>query len=221
MQTPGFDILWTLLAAFITLAIFSFLYRDNPLYKLAEHIAVGISVGFVVVTSYNNVFKPKVWDMILHQGQLDYLIPLFFGLILFTRFVPKIGWLSRWAIAFYIGGFSGLSIPSTIEGRVLGQAEATIRSLVTIDATKGFYHNFLASVDATFLVVGTLACLVFFLFSIEHKGPVGKFAYFGRLCIMAGFGASFGYTVMARVSLLIGRVQFMTRDVVDAIGRIF
>jgi hypothetical protein len=221
MSATGFDILWTLLAAFVTLAIFSFLYRDNPLYKLAEHIAVGLSVGFLVVTYYNNVFRPKVWDMILHQGQFDYLIPLFFGLILFTRFVPKIGWMSRWAIAFYIGGFSGLSIPATIEGRVLNQAEATIRSVVAIDATKGFYQNFLASVDATFLVVGTLACLVFFLFSIEHKGAVGKFAYFGRLCIMAGFGASFGYTVMARVSLLIGRVQYMTRDVVDAIGRIF
>jgi hypothetical protein len=221
MPGPGVDILWTLLAGFVTLAIFSFLYRDNPLYKLAEHIAVGLSVGFLVVTYYNNVFKPKVWDMILHQGQFDYLIPLFLGLILFTRFVPKIGWMSRWAIAFYIGGFSGLSIPATIEGRVLNQTEATIRSLVSIDATKGFLPNFLASVDATFLIVGTLACLVFFLFSIEHKGSVGRFAYFGRLCIMAGFGASFGYTVMARVSLLIGRIQFMTRDVVDAIGRIF
>jgi hypothetical protein len=221
MPVPGTDILWTLLAGAVTLAIFSFLYRDNPLYKLAEHVAVGLSVGFLVVTYYNNVFKPKVWDMILHRGQLDYLIPLFFGLILFTRFVPKIGWMSRWAIAFYIGGFSGLSIPATIEGRVLNQAEATVRSLVSIDATKGFSQNLLASVDATFLVVGTIACLVFFLFSIEHKGNVGRFAYFGRLCIMAGFGASFGYTVMARVSLLIGRIQYMTRDVVDAVGRIF
>jgi hypothetical protein len=221
MTPTGGEILWTLLAGFVTLAIFSFLYRDNPLYKLAEHIAVGLSVGFLVVTYYNNVFRPKVWDMILHRGQFDYLIPLFFGLILFTRFVPKIGWMSRWAIAFYIGGFSGLSIPATIEGRVLGQAEATVRSLVSLDASKGFAQNFFASVDASFLVVGTLACLVFFLFSVEHKGGVGRFAYFGRLCIMAGFGASFGYTVMARVSLLIGRVQYMTRDVVDAIRHIF
>lgn len=221
MHGAGIDILWTLLAGFVTLAIFSFLYRDNALYKLAEHIAVGVSVGFLVVTYYNNVFKPKVWDLILHRGQFDYLIPLFFGLILFTRFIPKIGWMSRWAIAFYIGGFSGLSIPATIEGRVLNQTGATVRSLVSIDATRSFAQNLFASVDATFLVVGTLACLVFFFFSLEHKGGVGRFAYFGRLCIMAGFGASFGYTVMARVSLLIGRIQFLTRDVVDAIGRIF
>ncbi len=104
------QIFWTILAGLVTLAIFSFLYKDNPLYKLAEHIAVGVSVGFLVVTYYNNVFKPKVWDNILLKGQIDYLIPLLLGLILFTRFIPKIGWVSRWAIAFYIGGSSGLSI---------------------------------------------------------------------------------------------------------------
>ena len=29
---------------------------------------------------------------------------------------------------------------------------------------------------------------------------------------MIAFGASFGYTVMARVSLLIGRIQFLLHD---------
>ena len=66
------DIVWTLLAGIVTLAIFSFLYRDNPAYKMAEHIAVGLSVGFLVITYYYNVFKPKLWDNVLHNGQLDH-----------------------------------------------------------------------------------------------------------------------------------------------------
>lgn len=221
MDGTTIDILWTLLAGIVTVAIFSFLYRDNPAYKMAEHIAVGLSVGFLVVTYYYNVFKPKLWDNVLFDGQYDYLIPLFFGLILFTRFIPKIGWLSRWAIAFYIGGFSGVAIPQTLEGRVLTQAEGSVRSLVSIDPTNTSFGNIVASLDATFLVVGTLACLVFFFFSVEQKGAVGRFAYFGRLCIMAGFGASFGYTVMARVSLLIGRIQFLTREFAEAVVRLF
>ncbi len=215
------QILWTLIAGFITIAIFSFLYRDNPVYKMAEHIAVGLSVGFLVVTYYYNVFKPKVIDNIVVNGQFDYLIPAALGIILFTRFVPKAGWLSRYAIAFYIGGFSGVSIPNTLEARVLQQMEATVKPLVALDPSRGLVANAIASCDATFLVVGTLACLIFFFFSVEHKGGVGRIAYFGRLCIMAGFGASFGFTVMARVSLLIGRVQFLTRDVVAAIGNLF
>ncbi|NTV38307.1 MAG: hypothetical protein HGA82_03910 [Anaerolineales bacterium] len=90
--------------------------------------------------------------------------------------------------------------------RVLKQFEGSLRPLVQL--TPG--HPWTSLVDTLavlFLVVGTLACLLFFLFSVEHKGGLGRVAYFGRLCIMAGFGASFGYTVMARVSLLIGRVQ--------------
>lgn len=217
MEQAGIDIFWTILAGLMTLAIFSFLYRDNPAYKMAEHLAVGVSVGFLIVTYYFNVFKPKVWDNILFEGQYDYLIPLALGLILFARFIPKFGWLSRWSIAFYIGGFSGLSIPSTLEGRVLAQSEGSVRSLLSIDPSGGFFSSLLASVDAIFLVVGTLACLVFFFFSVEHKGAVGRFAYFGRLCIMVGFGASFGYTVMARVSLLIGRMRFLTDDFIQTI----
>ncbi len=220
MGAGGVIDLWTILGGLITLAIFSFLYRDNPLYKMAEHVAVGVSVGFIIVTYYNTIFLPKIWDNVLHLGKYDYLIPLVFGLLLFTRFLPKQGWLSRWSLAFLLGASSGLSIPSTLEGRVLQQAEGTVRSLVALDPNAGAASNLGASIAAIFLVVGTLACLVFFLFSVEHKGGVGRFAYFGRLCIMAGFGASFGYTVMARVSLLIGRVQYLTRDFVDAIGRI-
>lgn len=215
------EVLWTLIAGAVTVAIFSFLYRDNAVYKMAEHIAVGLSVGFLVVTYYHNVFKPKLLDNVFHNGQFDYLIPGVLGLILFTRFVPKIGWLSRYSIAFYIGGFSGVSIPNTLEARVLQQMEASIKPLVSIDPARGVWANFLGSIDATFIVVGTLACLIFFFFSVEHKGGVGKLAYFGRLCIMAGFGASFGYTVMARVSLLIGRIQFMTREVAGAFEKLF
>lgn len=212
---------WTILAGLITLAMFSFLYRDNPLYKLAEHVAVGVSVGFLVVNYYYNVFKPKVWDNVLHHHQYDYLIPLVLGLLLFSRFIPKWGWVSRWSLAFLLGASSGLSIPATLESRVLQQIDGAIRPLLVLDSAGASWMNLFQSVNAIFLFVGTIACLVFFLFSVEHRGPVGRLAYFGRLCIMAGFGASFGYTVMARVSLLIGRVQFMTRDFVEAMGRLF
>jgi hypothetical protein len=221
-MTPGpIDLIWTILGGLVTLAIFSFLYHDNPLYKMVEHVAVGLSVGFLVVTYYGTVFKPKVWDDGLRLGNYDYLIPLILGLLLFTRFLPKAGWVSRYALAFLIGGSSGLSIPATMEGRVLRQTEASIQSLVVIHPGGSAIESLLGSMQSIFVVLSTLACLVFFLFSVDHKGPVGRIAYWGRLCIMAGFGASFGYTVMARVSLLIGRILFMTRDFAAAVSRLF
>src|SRR5262245_34495686 len=42
--------LW--IAAFFTLAIFSFLYRDNPFYKIAESVLVGVSAGYWIVVAF-------------------------------------------------------------------------------------------------------------------------------------------------------------------------
>ena len=58
-------------------------------------------------------------------------------------------------------------------------------------------------------MIGVVCTLIYFFFSREHKGLLGYTSRLGIIFIMIGFGASFGYTVMARVSLLIGRVQFL------------
>jgi len=36
-------------AALLTLAIFSFLYKENPIYRFAEHLLVGVSAGYYLV----------------------------------------------------------------------------------------------------------------------------------------------------------------------------
>ena len=43
----------------------------------------------------------------------------------------------------------------------------------------------------------------------EHKGALGVASKIGVYFLMVGFGAGYGYTVMSRISLLIGRYQFL------------
>ena len=62
------------------------------------------------------------------------------------------------------------------------------------------------------LVVGVITTLVFFFFSKEHKGALGATARMGIWFLMISFGAGYGYTVMSRISLLIGRFQFLLDD---------
>ncbi len=57
-----------------------------------------------------------------------------------------------------------------------------------------------------------LACLVYFFFSFEHKGAVGKVARAGIWVLMISFGAAFGYTVMGRIALLAVRLEFLFND---------
>lgn len=70
------------------------------------------------------------------------------------------------------------------------------------------------TVNLFLIFVGTIAVLLYFFFSKAHTGIYGKFVGIGKWYMMIGFGASFGLTVMARISLLIGRIQFLVNDVV-------
>jgi hypothetical protein len=77
----------------------------------------------------------------------------------------------------------------------------------------------LTPLDNLVLIVGVLAVLVYFYFSIEHRRAVGAISRLGVWYLMLGFGAAFGYTVMGRVSLLIGRMNYLFIDLVRVTGQ--
>jgi hypothetical protein len=194
------------IAAFLTLGIFSFLYRDNPVYKLCEHLFVGVSAGYyVVLTMTSSVWPDMVEPLFKHfstNSNFLLLIPLFLSILLFSRFFPRGDWLSRWPIAFILGVYPALRITGFGQGDLVEQIHGTILPL-WVPGDLG------TTIGNVLLIVGLLSTLIFFFFSKEHKGALGGAARLGVYFLMVSFGASYGYTVMARVSLLIGRVMFL------------
>lgn len=189
------------LGAFLTLCIFSFLYKDNPFYKLAEHLFVGISAGYWATLEYHNVFRPNLWDPLTQERRLLLLVPFAFGILLFSRFTKKFSWLSRWPMALIIGIYAGITIVGYGSGDLILQIQANLLPLWT--------DNWFTSLNNILLTVGVITGLIYFFFSKEHKGAFGGVAKIGIWFLMISFGASFGYTVMSRMSLLIGRVYFL------------
>ena len=188
----------TLIAVFLTLCIFSFLYQDNPFYKFAEHLLVGISVGYFLVTAVNTTVLPKLILPLFQQGNLIYIIPGILGFVMFARFSPKLSWLSRISLALVIGAGAGVSIPAVMQAQIMAQMKASMVSF--------------ASIDGIIIVLAISTTLIYFFFSKEHKGWFGGTAKVGIWFLMIFFGATFGYTVMSRISLLIGRMQFLLGD---------
>ena len=200
METLG---IW--IAAMLTLAIYSFLYRDNPFYKFAEHLLVGVSVGFLIVIAYMDTVVPKVIDPLFVQKRLLVMIPVVLGLLMFARFSTRHAWLSRPALAIYIGFGAGASVPANMQAYILAQVKATLtpfEQALSIDEI----------INATIVLVGLAATLFYFYFSKKHEGGFGRLAKLGIYFLMIFFGATFGFTVMARISLLIGRTSFLLRD---------
>ena len=195
----------------LTLFIFSFLYKDNPLFKLAEHLYVGVSVGYTIVKAYDTVIVHLIVKPLFEQGEVALLIPVAIGMLMLTRYVPKAAWLSRYAFAFIVGVGSGLAIPRTISSFILKQIEDTVRPLLSLAGNDGvtFSMNLLnpaSNLNTIIILIGVISVLFYFFFSIEHSGPGKVVARTGVLFLMIAFGAAFGYTVMARMSLLIGRL---------------
>jgi hypothetical protein len=195
------------IAALLTLGIFSFLYKDNPVYKFCEHLFVGVSAGYWVVLTYYSSIKPNLIDPLFGvpfamDRHLLLVIPLVLSLFLFSRFFPRGDWLSRWPIAIILGVYPALRITGFAQGDLVQQIGGSILPFWVPGHPMTSLNNIL-------LVGGLLATLVFFFFSTEHKGAVGGVARLGVFFLMVSFGASYGYTVMARVSLLIGRVMFL------------
>jgi Na+-transporting methylmalonyl-CoA/oxaloacetate decarboxylase beta subunit len=195
----------------LTLFIFSFLYKDNPLFKLAENLYVGVSVGYTIVKTWDTVLVHLIWKPIVEEHEWSLLIPVGIGMLMLTRYVPKAAWLSRYAFAFIVGVGAGLAIPRTISSFILKQIEDTVRPLLVLLPGDGvtFSFNLLnpaSSVNVIIVLLGVSSVLFYFFFSVEHTGPGRAVARTGVLFIMIAFGAAFGYTVMARMSLLIGRL---------------
>jgi hypothetical protein len=105
-------------------------------------------------------------------------------------------------MAFYVGIYSGIAIPGYMQGFIIAQLA---------DAAKPFAPGW-GAVGSALVLAGFLAVLAYFFFSAPHTGAHGVAARVGIFFLMIAFGASFGYTVMARVSLLIARVQFLLGD---------
>lgn len=200
--------IWVWIAAFLTLAIYSFLYKDNLFYKFAEHLFMGLAIGYGVVILWYTSIIPRLWDPLVHGTspmRFFLLIPIFIGLLTLAIFSKRFSWFIKYPLAIYIGASAGLSVPVTFEAYIFEHVQGTI-------LTKGMFHSWLMGVSSIVMFVGVLATLVYFFFSKEHKGLLGKSARVGIMFIMVAFGASFGYTVMARISLLIGRMQFLLHD---------
>jgi hypothetical protein len=216
--------LW--LAAFFTLAVLSFLYRDNVFYKIAESVMVGVSAAWYMVKAgfweaivpklLANLFPSAVRDWALpgieetQQPNYMYLVPLVLGIMLLCRLLPRGGWIGRWPLAFIVGIFAGIRLISFLDADFVNQIRSTIVPLVVMTDSRQL--NFWASLRNLGLVFGLLSCLAYFFFSVEHRGFVGGIARVGVWYLMITFGASFAYTVMGRIALLAGRITFLFDD---------
>jgi len=216
------DMVSITIAGFLTLGIMSFVYKDNPIYKLCESVFIGVSAGYWFVSIFYQSMLPQLTDKIgltgeltdsalayyrqtgrLASGQWFNLIAAGLGIMMLLRLLPKIGWISRWPLAFVIGSIAGLRLIGELQTNIMKQVKESILPLWApqyIDGSLNLGSSIGHSLTNFVLVVGILTGVIYFFFSKEHKGVFGGAAKVGTWILMITFGASFGYTVMGRIA---------------------
>ena len=200
-----YDLLGIWFVVLLTLSIFSYLYGDNPFYKAAEHLFVGVSAGYIFTITFWDTIWPNLFGRLFpsyvnagFKFDITYVFPLILGIFMLFRLSKKYDWLSRISIAYIVGMMAGLKFYVFLNSNLLTQIKASTVNL------SGTYYNILNEI---IILVGVLSGLVYFFFSKEHKGVVGTISKVGIYFLMIKFGASFGFAVMGRISLLIGRFE--------------
>lgn len=199
-----------LLGGLLTLAILSYLWRENPVYRLAEHIFIAIATSYSLVVNYDTLIKPTITNDIIKGGRWDYALAAILGLLIYTRYFPKIAWISRYPMSFWVGYGAGYVLSFAPAPLIKQINDSFVKFAVT---DKAGALQFGPTVNNILFFLMLIAAMTYFFFTIRRDYPaVGYTASLGRWAIMIGLGAAFGNTVMARISLFLGRLQFLFGD---------
>jgi hypothetical protein len=192
--------IWT--SAAMIIFVYSFpLYKDNFFWRFAEHTFVGSVTGIVTVVAIIRVIDSAIKPLLV--GKIESLLLTIMGLLIFTRFSKKYRYISRLPVALIVGVGLAISLRGIATTDVLANLRASILPLVAKTPIESF-NNII-------IVVMTFTSLIFFIFTREHKGPLGAATKIGRLSIMTFLGSYYGSIIMARFSLLIDRLDYLLK----------
>lgn len=194
--------------ALCTFAIYSILYRENPFYRLFEHLYIGLAAGYALGPYLVDVIYRFWWEPIRKDGVwwLSFVVP--FGMYLYFIYSERYGWISRLVIGSLIGAYSGLTFQA-FSSRYLPQLQGALSKPLWYPPDNDGFISIAIIVNNWIFIIILLAVLTYFTFSFEHRGMVKRTALLGRWFLMIGLGAIFGNTVMARMALLIGRIYYL------------
>src|SRR3990172_906070 len=133
-------------------------------------------------------------DLTYSSPHCAVIIPAMLGIFIVLRLAPKLAWLSRISFAFYIGGSSGIALPVVMSTAILPQLVTATAALVPAEGSTTMLAKSFDVFNLALLFIGTFCVLIYFFFSVEHRGLIGRLSVIGIYVLMITFGAAFGNT---------------------------
>jgi hypothetical protein len=236
IRIESIDLAGTLLAALLTIMVLSYLIGDNPLYRIASHIFIGVAAGYAGAAAWHYVLQPDllqplfaVIDGRVGLAGIDWiiqlilaLIPLVLSFLLLLKGSPTYGRLGTIPLAIMTGVGAAVVIGGSLTGTLLSQVGASFVNLnpAHVNPVTG-EQGFERLLNVIIVIVGTISTLIYFQFSIRKQNAItGErtkiiqvISKVGSGFIAITFGVIYAGVLLASIVVLAERIRFLV-DVV-------
>jgi hypothetical protein len=204
--------LGTIIGFVLTLMVFSYIFGDNVLFRLATHIFIGVAAGYAaVLVTYNLVYN-IIFPILASPG--DELLrlgpPVILGVWLLAKTSPKLSRLGNPVLAFLVGAGAAAAISGALLGTIFPLVDQSTRELADRELSYIILYGGI-------ILVGTITTLIYFHYG-AHPTPSGATrrnlpieigSLVGQVFIATTLGAIFAGVYLAVLSVFIERIFSM------------
>ncbi len=214
---------WLIVSFLVTLLIFSYIFGDNPLFRLASYAFVGVAAGYTALLVVYQVLWPKLVQPLM-GGNLLLLVPLGLGIILLLKLFPRYARFGSLPMSFLVGVAGAVAIGGAVIGTILGQVQGAVNNF---DFSQPVANPTLTLVEAVLVLIGTICTLAYFHFGarVKNEQPparpvyVETLAQIGQLFLAITLGSVFAGVFAAAITALIERLDFIRTVVLSLTSR--
>ncbi len=217
------ELVWLIVSFVVTLLIFSYIFGDNPLFRLASYAFVGVAAGYAGLLVVYQVLWPKLVQPLM-GGDLLLLVPLALGVILLLKLFPRYARFGTLPMSFLVGVAGAVAVGGAIFGTILGQVQGAINDF---DFSAPVANPTLTLIEAVLVLIGTVCTLAYFHFGARIKNEqapsrpffVETLAQVGQLFLAVTLGSLFAGVFSAAITALIERLDFIRNFVITLSSR--
>lgn len=204
----------------LTVMVFSYLIGDNPLFRIAVYLFIGVASGYAAAVIVNNVLFAKFQALPLSDPtQLAIgLIPFLFAATLLAKLSPRLSWLGTFAMAVLVGVGAATALGGALAGTLIPQAGAAMEAMNS--------RSLLDLLEGGVMLAGTVATLAYFQFgakrasdgTVKRNAILEALAWLGRIFIAVTLGVLFAGVFMAALTAMIERLSSLIHFVSSLLG---
>jgi hypothetical protein len=210
------DLVSGIISFLLTLMILSYLIGDNPAFRVAVYIFVGVSAGYAAAIAWWQVLFPRIFLPLFAGSFIERilaLLALILGALLLMKLSPRTAALGNPAIALLVGVSAAVAVGGAVMGTILPQTLASINLFGLSGAGNLWLERF---TFGTIMLLGTITTLVYFHFGAKSTpdGPkrnklVVVLGWVGQVFIAITLGVLFAGVLAASMTALIERLNFI------------